>query len=361
MSHRILVVAPLPPPITGQALAVQAVVDALRTDGTVDVLNTMKGHYRHGLTSLAHVVRIVRAAATVPRRARQSDAVYMSPSQTVVGNLKDLLLLAAMGRRRRSVTLHLHGGGIHRTVFGRFRLLDALNRRLLGDVKAVIVNGESLRGEFGDFVPAERVHIVANFAATDLYVPPDQIRPRFEDPGPLEVVFLGVLFRSKGVPELLAAVEMLDRAGRGSAVHVTVAGPAVDGEVDVESWRRRVPAVSFVGEVDRDRRRRLLQSSHALCLPSAYPYEGQPLVILEAYAAGCAVVTTGHGGIPDIFTPGVNGIGIPAADSAAVADALLELAQDRVAACGYALRNRSRADDFTRDRHVESVRRVLLS
>jgi glycosyltransferase involved in cell wall biosynthesis len=360
MSPHVLVVAPLPPPVTGQALALQAVVDDLATDCTVDVVDTMKGHYRHGLTSLAHLFRMVGAAVTVWRRVGRCDAVYMSPSQTVVGNLKDLLFLTAMRGHRRVVTLHLHGGGIDRTVFGRSRLLDELNRRLLGGVKAVIVPGRSLRGVFGDFVPAERVHPVANFAADDLYVAPDQIRRRFDEPGPLEVLFLGVLFSSKGVPELLAAVEMLDRSGNGADVHVTVAGPTVEGEVDVESWRHRVPGVSFVGEVGADERRRLLQSSHVLCLPTSYPYEGQPLVILEAYAAGCAVVTTSHAGIPDVFTPGENGIGVPAADSAAVAAALLELADDRAAACGHGLRNRIRADELTRDAHVAAVRRVLF-
>ena len=361
MSHHVLVVAPLPPPVTGQALALQAVVDDLVTDCPVDVVDTMKGHYRHGFTSLAHAYRMARAAVSIRRLVGRSDAVYMSPSQSVVGNVKDLVFLAAMGRHRRTVTLHLHGGGIHRTVFGRSRLLDELNRRLLGRVRAVIVTGDSLRDVYADFVPAELVHTIANFAADDLYVEPDQIRRRFDQPGPLEVLFLGVLFASKGVPELLAAVEMLDRSGGGEKVHVTIAGPAVEGEVDIESWRRRVPGVSFVGEVDGAERRRLLQSSHVLCLPTSYPYEGQPLVILEAYAAGCTVVTTNHAGIPDVFTPGVNGIGVPAGDREAVACALRELADDRSAACSYALRNRSRADGFTRAAHIEAVRRVLLS
>jgi glycosyltransferase involved in cell wall biosynthesis len=97
-----------------------------------------------------------------------------------------------------------------------------------------------------------------------------------------------------------------------------------------------------------------------LCLPTSYPYEAQPLVILEAYAAGCAVVTTNHAGIPDVFTPGENGIRVPAGDSEAVASALVELANDRAAAGDYALRNRVRADHFTRDAHVAAVRRIIL-
>jgi glycosyltransferase involved in cell wall biosynthesis len=42
-------------------------------------------------------------------------------------------------------------------------------------------------------------------------------------------------------------------------------------------------------------------------LPTYYPYEGQPISILEAYATGCVVITTAHAGIPDVFKDRVNG------------------------------------------------------
>src|SRR5262249_9313925 len=44
--------------------------------------------------------------------------------------------------------------------------------------------------------------------------------------------------------------------------------------------------------------------------PTYYAYEGQPLSILEAYASGCAVITTDHSGIFDTFVPSVNGLAV---------------------------------------------------
>ncbi len=57
-----------------------------------------------------------------------------------------------------------------------------------------------------------------------------------------------------------------------------------------------------------DGRRDYLREAHVFCLPSYYPFEGQPVSILEAYASGCVVVTTDQGGIRDVFREGENGL-----------------------------------------------------
>ena len=53
--------------------------------------------------------------------------------------------------------------------------------------------------------------------------------------------------------------------------------------------------------------------------------DNQPLSILEAFACGLPVVTTGAGGIPDIVTDGVTGYVVPVDDYQAVAARALDL------------------------------------
>jgi glycosyltransferase involved in cell wall biosynthesis len=66
--------------------------------------------------------------------------------------------------------------------------------------------------------------------------------------------------------------------------------------------------------------------------------EGFPLTILEAFAAGCPVVATRVGGIPEIIRDNVNGLLVEPADPAGLAIAVASLLSDpdRAAAMGQA-------------------------
>ena len=70
----------------------------------------------------------------------------------------------------------------------------------------------------------------------------------------------------------------------------------------------------------------LLASSHILALPSFE--ENLPMAVIEAFAAGLAVVTTPVGSIPDIVIPEETGLLVPPGDALALAGALGRLIDD---------------------------------
>ena len=85
-------------------------------------------------------------------------------------------------------------------------------------------------------------------------------------------------------------------------------------------------AVSFTGPVFGGDKFNLLADADALVLASYS--EGLPYALLEAMAAGAAVVATRVGAIPDVVIDGVHGLLIPPRDPEAIARAIAKLASD---------------------------------
>ena len=97
--------------------------------------------------------------------------------------------------------------------------------------------------------------------------------------------------------------------------------------------------VRFLGH--RDDAGSLLAAADLVVLPSLF--EGLPLSIVEAMAAGKPVVTTSVGGIPEAIIDGESGLLVPAADPDALANAIGQVLRDPALAQRLATRARERA------------------
>jgi glycosyltransferase involved in cell wall biosynthesis len=72
-----------------------------------------------------------------------------------------------------------------------------------------------------------------------------------------------------------------------------------------------------------------LESFRVYAFPSFH--EGLPYSILEAMRAGCTIVSTAVGGIPEVMRDGMEGLLVPPRDSAALANAIDRLLSDEAA------------------------------
>ncbi len=90
-------------------------------------------------------------------------------------------------------------------------------------------------------------------------------------------------------------------------------------------------SVDFAGFLDQPSLLAAFAKSHIFIHPSESlggDVEGIPNAMLEAMACGLPAVATRHGGIPEAISDGTNGLLCPERDPAALAQALLKLAQD---------------------------------
>lgn len=159
----------------------------------------------------------------------------------------------------------------------------------------------------------------------------------------------------KDLPSLIEAVAHVRRAGTRVALAIIGDGPervATEGAARQHGVDDIVTLTGYRADV------RQLLSGFDIYVNSSIS-EGVSLTILEAMAAGLPVVATNVGGTPEVVLDNVTGVLVPARSPAALAEALLGLAQfsERRARMGRAGRGRV-SEMFTIERMVEDYARV---
>lgn len=100
----------------------------------------------------------------------------------------------------------------------------------------------------------------------------------------------------------------------------------------------------------------LLAAADVLTLSSAH--EGLPVAVMEAFAVGLPVVATAVGGVPQQVRDGVEGRVVPPGNPAALAGAIVALAQDPDLRATMAAAARARSADYDIRRAVREQERV---
>jgi glycosyltransferase involved in cell wall biosynthesis len=154
----------------------------------------------------------------------------------------------------------------------------------------------------------------------------------------MRVLFLAHCIREKGIFDALDAValanERLRADGARHRLTLTVAGLFLKA-ADKQEFHSRIArsdlegSVEYLGFVGGEEKTALLKSHECLLFPTYYDPESFGLVIVEAMAAGMALVTTRWRAIPDILPSDYSGL-VPVRDIQALAKALLRaLDEDR--------------------------------
>lgn len=187
-----------------------------------------------------------------------------------------------------------------------------------------------------------RAQVIPNFIPDDIVV--DEIPPTQPD-APL--LFAGDLSRDKGVQVLLDAYIQLDSPPR-----LVLAGrnPTPD------AWHYP-PGAGWAGELLHHEVVALFRSARAVIVPSVWA-DPCPTVVLEAMAAGRAVVAAASGGILDMVVDGRTGLLVPPGDADALAKALASVLFDPETAHAFGVAGRDRAREFTVGTVVERIERM---
>src|SRR5260221_2468935 len=151
-----------------------------------------------------------------------SDAVHLNTSLDAKAYWRDLVYSIVARLLGRRVVNQIHGGAMPQDFFRGNAFLIWLLRRFLvsSDVVTVLSSAELVA--YRAFDSRINVHLIPN--AIDPVGLADQMR-RYNTDGPLKLVYVGRLVRSKGLFELIDALAELKRAGRQFKLSIAGGGP----------------------------------------------------------------------------------------------------------------------------------------
>jgi glycosyltransferase involved in cell wall biosynthesis len=328
---KVLLFGTIPPPYHGSAVMIKALLDSVlinqrfnlifqdisdRRDisniGRWDLCNIWQA-FKHGFEFLLKLLY------------HRPDVVYVPIASGMPGFLRDCLFVFPGILARRKLIIHFHTSS-----FGDFYDTASIPikwciRYILTHTTRAIVLGESLRGIVRGLVQERRIAVIPNGLDPALFVR-SVVQVRQPD-REFRVLYLGNLMEEKGYWTVLEAALIVAR--QEPHVHFSIAGPfyRLDGERRSLAFVKShglEDIVSFTGMVSGENKAKLLLDSDLFVFPPIAK-EGQPLVLLEAMAAGLPIITTDQGAIRETVVDGENSFVVPAGDADAIAEKIILL------------------------------------
>ncbi|MBD8533849.1 glycosyltransferase family 4 protein [Plantibacter sp. CFBP 13570] len=182
--------------------------------------------------------------------------------------------------------------------------------------------------------------------------------PRGDAP-PTRIFFVGRLVEKKGVQILLAALRSLPPE-RSWELRIGGDGPL---RAELTAAAAGLP-VTFLGQLDRTALAVEFRAAGLVVFPSVLAssgdQDGLPVALLDALAAGVAIVASALPGLDEAVVDGVSGVLVPSGDTAALADAITRLLGDGELRARLARGALDRASDYTIEGAGDRYRALML-
>ena len=353
----ILIVGPFPKPITGLSLANKIVKEILDKNlfFKVSIVNTSFPSFKEniGKFSFQKLVFFLKANLQL-YRIFQHQIIYITPGQTFLGVLKygSFIILGAF--LKKEMIVHVHGNYLGT----QYNLLSGIKKKvfhfLISQFTKGIVLSDSLKPNLQPFLTSEKIFSLPNFAQPYLISENQNV-----ETSELKIIYLSNLMKEKGIFTLLNALQILEV--QKIKYSAKIAGNIDDSSLkQIQSKIKKLKHTSYIGIVDGQEKKELLDWGNIFVLPTYYKMEGQPISILEAMATKNVIITTQHAGIPDLIEENNNGFFIDPKGKGKLEDILIFLAKHQEEILRIAEFNRTHfLRNFTLRQFEENLLQIL--
>lgn len=287
----VLVIGPFPPPVHGYSMVTAFVADRLAEVANVETVNIAPDNLiRNRRYHAQRIGRVAQALWHLITARHRSRRVYFAIAGGA-GIIYDFSL--ALAARLLGYRIYIHHHSF--SYINRRNRWTALLVVIVGRAATHICLSANMARRFGMLYPrASRTIVLPNATL----IPPGP--PRAARNGPVRLGFLSNLIPEKGVDTAIEVASVL-RSSNYQIV-LDVAGPVLDADTEAllaTTQRALGTAFTYSGAVYGAQKAAFLNSLDVLLFPTRYVNEAQPLVVLEALAAGVPVLATNRGTIAE--------------------------------------------------------------
>lgn len=363
--------------VTGVALAFDLLVEGVRSRAIPhQIVDATRGATvsKSGTFSISRAIDTLCVVGLVWRKLMRCKIYYATMSTSSLGFIRDYLTVGFAKLLGRRTVLHLHGGGFEDFYTSQKPWLQRLIRSNLKRTDTIVVLGELLKEQFycaGEFVEPKLV-VVANGLTLGVDEPVAEGKALTDDKR-IELLHLSSLMPSKGFFDVLQAMEFLEKQSPGR-YHLNLCGSFVDAKTEtaiavndeaslgayIETYGL-LDYVTYHGQIRGEEKDKQFARANIFLLPTSYPWEGQPLSIIEALAFSTPVISCCHKGIPELVEDGKTGLFVKPEAPDSIASAVIEMTADSNIYSEMSRAAREHYEsNFRRDVHLKRLISVIL-
>lgn len=304
-----------------------------------------------------------------------TDIFYTTMSTSRLGFIRDFMAVGVAYLLRKKVIMHLHGGGFEDFYRSSSRWNKFLIRQNLKKVDTIIVLGELLKDQFDcvSSIVKNKLSVVPNGLTLGVNDPAINFKS-FNKDEIINLIYLSSLMPSKGFMDVIHAVEILKKQ-LCKKYHLDICGNFVNAITEEKCDLKNIEdllsyikennlekEITYHGQVLGTTKETLLKKAHIFLLPTYYPWEGQPLSIIEALAFATPIISCKHKGIPEMLDEGINGQFVKPKDSNDIAKKIESITSSSDKYMIYSKQSRIKFEkDFCREVHLDRLISEILT
>lgn len=322
---RILILGQIPPPFGGQAINIQKMVQVLNKhhfNYQLIPLDFSESLNDMGAFNFKKALKLIRIFCTLWYKllVYRPHLVYYPPAgPTMNAVYRDFILLFPIKLLGVKRIFHFHAGGLASLYDGLAPWAKTVYRYVYFKPAFAICLSKAGRID-PEFLQAQQIDIIPSGV--------EAFNGTANQEESFVVLFAGLCSASKGILDFIEVLRICRQ--QNQRIVGKVMGKAFSSiEEEALAKAEKEGMLIYEGILSGNKKEAAFLGSSAFLFPSVFESENFPTVIIEAFAAGLPVVSTEWRGIPDLVNHGKNGFIHPPHAITAMAQPILELAENK--------------------------------